>query len=73
MRWLLYTLLLAMPVMAGENNTLAGGRFLPVFAAALVFALMAVGSMEAMIAVRRALRRQPAVADPLKRLRQRAA
>ena len=73
MRWWFYPLLLAMPVVIGENNALAGGAFLPVFAAAVGFALMAIGSLEAMIVVRRVLRRPPTMAAPLERLRHRAA
>jgi hypothetical protein len=73
MRWWFYALLLAIPVVLGENNARAGGEFLPVLAAALFFAVMAVGAMEAMSVTRRALRRQQANATPLKRLRHHAA
>jgi hypothetical protein len=37
------------------------------------FALLAIGSLEAMIVVRRVLRRPPTMAAPLERLRHRAA
>jgi hypothetical protein len=57
MRWS-YMLLLALPVMIGCNNLLHGGEFLPVFLAGLIFALMSIGSLEAMILARRLLRRQ---------------
>ncbi|HTV90821.1 MAG TPA: hypothetical protein VME41_17550 [Stellaceae bacterium] len=73
MRWWFYALLLAMPLVIGENNVRAGGEFLPVFAAAVVFAIMALGSMEAAILIRRALRRPQPGASLLEGLRHRTA
>jgi hypothetical protein len=73
MRWWFYALLLALPLVIGDNNARVGGDFMPVLAAGLVFATLAIGSMEAALGARRALRRHEAGATSLEGLRHRAA
>jgi hypothetical protein len=72
MRWW-YVLLLALPMVIGGNNARAGGEFLPVFIAGLVFALTAISSMEAAVLTLRLLRRQRAGAPVLDGLSHNAA
>jgi uncharacterized membrane protein YhaH (DUF805 family) len=57
MRWW-YLLFLALPIVSGVDNARAGGEFFAVFAAALIFSMLAIGSLEAAVFVRRLLRRQ---------------
>jgi hypothetical protein len=68
-----YLLLLALPVMIGCNNFRAGGEFLPVFIAGLTFAMISIGSMEAVVFTHRVLRRQTADVPQLADLSHRAA